>query len=815
MVAEPEMSCWKTICVVLGVLCLHLDVQGAATVSLAGAKAIETNAAVGREQEQQETLSGSTLYYPDYVVGGGWSVQLVLTNDDASQPVSVVVDVYDQQGRSQPTFFGSSGNTFEIPAQGSRVLSNTGASHIQRGWIEVRSPRSTVGGLLTYRQVETGIEVGVQSVPLSDHFALFIEETSDIGTGLAILNSDASPQIEFRLRDSAGNDPLGETLTRGDFKQQARTIPEWLEGVEQAVLRDFRGLLFLRTTDGSDFAPLGLRFGKQKVSLSAVPVMPVPDLDQGSDVQPTGPSLIYPDYVVGGGWSVQLVLCNIDTARTVSVVVDVYDQQGRSQTTFFGTSGNTFEIPAQGSRVLRNTGASRIQRGWVEVRSPRPTVRGLLTYRQIETGIEVGVEAVPPRDHFSLFVEETSDIGTGLAIFKPNASPPIEFRLRDSAGNDPLGETLTRGGFKQQARTIPEWLEGIDQTVLRDFRGLLFLRASDGSDFAPLGLRFGKLKVSLSAVPVIAIPDPEERGSRPSKMYWAVRGGGFVPQIQRANLDGSGVEDLVKDVPMNDPVLGQPIGIALDVGAGKMYWTVENRHEIQRANLDGSGVETVLVLPDSPTGIALDVGAGKMYWTVWTIRHKIQRANLDGSGVETLYVKHPRYDRYSGGQAGPRGIALDVGAGKMYWTDPSWHRIQRANLDGRGVEDVFAGGEPTGIALDVGADKMYWTDETWSRIYRANLDGSVPVHQDDIEHLVTTDTPNPTENVSYPYGIALDVGAGKMYWTQRHKSSSVKKSVGRDPSRWNVWRANLDGSGVENLILAPRSGFGIALDVGN
>ena len=63
------------------------------------------------------------------------------------------------------------------------------------------------------------------------------------------------------------------------------------------------------------------------------------------------------------------------------------------------------------------------------------------------------------------------------------------------------------GDFNQAARTIPEWFDadGIDTEFLKDFRGVLFLRAEDGSLFAPLGLRFGKRGESLSAVPVIRV----------------------------------------------------------------------------------------------------------------------------------------------------------------------------------------------------------------------------------------------------------------------------------------------------------------------
>ena len=52
----------------------------------------------------------------------------------------------------------------------------------------------------------------------------------------------------------------------------------------------------------------------------------------------------------------------------------------------------------------------------------------------------------------------------------------------------------------------------------------------------------------------------------------------------------------------------------------------------------------------------------------------------------------------------PEDLALDLGAGKMYWTDGGTNKIQRANLDGSGVEDIAIPGlrDPVGLALDLG-----------------------------------------------------------------------------------------------------------------
>ena len=265
-------------------------------------------------------------------------------------------------------------------------------------------------------------------------------------------------------------------------------------------------------------------------------------------------------------------------------------------------------------------------------------------------------------------------------------------------------------------------------------------------------------------------------GSGTPKMYWTDR---FADKIQRANLDGSNVEDLITTG------LSTPWGIALDVGRGKMYWADPDTDKIQRANLDGSQVEDLITTGLNTTyNIALDVGRGKMYWTNAASdgdgrTSKIQRANLDGSNVEDLITT---------GVIGPVSIALDVGRGKMYWTDILTEKIQRANLDGSNVEDLITTGlnTPLSIALDVGRGKMYWADRRTEKIQRANLDGS------QVEDLITT-------GVDGLAGIALDVGRGKMYWTDWRTSK--------------IQRANLDGSQVEDLITTGVDGLaGIALD---
>ena len=171
----------------------------------------------------------------------------------------------------------------------------------------------------------------------------------------------------------------------------------------------------------------------------------------------------------------------------------------------------------------------------------------------------------------------------------------------------------------------------------------------------------------------------------PTTLYWT---DARTRKIQRANLDGSQVEDLVTTG------LSALYGLALDVAAGKLYWTDAGTRMIQRANLDGSQVEAVVATSlGQPYGLALDVAAGTLYWVDAGTR-VIQRANLDGSQVEDVVT----------GLDDPGSLALDMAAGKLYWADWDQYTIQRANFDGSQVEDLVTRATaglrvPEGLAL--------------------------------------------------------------------------------------------------------------------
>ena len=280
-IADPGMTLRareeRTIEWTLTVLPAHSDDRFRIVYTHIGIRASNRKGYSPESRARVGPLEVTTLYFPDYVDGGGWSVQLAISHIGTTEDAAALVTAYDRDGQSIPGFFDFD-DPFEIPPLGTRVFRSAGAGEARRGWIEVKTDTASVSGLLTYRNTGTGLEVSVEPVELENHFALFVEESSGIGTGLAIFKPDPASTIEFRIRDEDGIDPLGVGFARvGDFNQAARTIPEWfdVDGIDTEFLQDFQGILLLRSEDGSLFAPVGIRFGKRGESLSAVPVIQV------------------------------------------------------------------------------------------------------------------------------------------------------------------------------------------------------------------------------------------------------------------------------------------------------------------------------------------------------------------------------------------------------------------------------------------------------------------------------------------------------------------------------------------------------------
>jgi hypothetical protein len=213
--------------------------------------------------------------------------------------------------------------------------------------------------------------------------------------------------------------------------------------------------------------------------------------------------------------------------------------------------------------------------------------------------------------------------------------------------------------------------------------------------------------------------------------------------LHRANLDGSGRDEIVHDMGP------QPQYASMAVFDGRVYWrdffdvvraattdgVVVSPAEAPNAEvgaalfdraIDAAGVHTYFTGRDAETGglsgifrgdfeyenptmlvptrgfkpnlsIALDEAGGKIYWAgAWGggATGLVQRANLaDGSAVQTLLEGFTEDDF-------PLDLALDPAGGKLYVANDSLHKIQRANLDGSGLEDIVTDVTPFAVAIE-------------------------------------------------------------------------------------------------------------------
>jgi sugar lactone lactonase YvrE len=227
---------------------------------------------------------------------------------------------------------------------------------------------------------------------------------------------------------------------------------------------------------------------------------------------------------------------------------------------------------------------------------------------------------------------------------------------------------------------------------------------------------------------------------------------------------------------------------------------------------DGSDRKTIVTDCRLPDGIAVDVEAGHIYWTNMGVPQlddgSIERADLNGKNRRVIIPQGVTHT--------PKQIHLHKESSKLYWSDREGMRVMRANLDGAQVETLVETGQGgqdrsdqtrwcVGITIDPQRGKFYWTQKGPSDAGLGRiLRANIDMPRGD-SPANRSDVEVLFDGLPEPIDLELDRQNRILYWTDRG-----------DPPRGNtVNRVRIDGADLEPEILITHlmEGIGLALDV--
>ncbi len=246
---------------------------------------------------------------------------------------------------------------------------------------------------------------------------------------------------------------------------------------------------------------------------------------------------------------------------------------------------------------------------------------------------------------------------------------------------------------------------------------------------------------------------------------------------------------------------------------GRLFVLEVSTSRIHSMRPDGSDRKVVVADCRLPDGIAIDLDAGHLYWTnmglgVSTNDGSIERADLDGGNRRTIVP--------IGSTHTPKQLQLDKKNGKLYWCDREGMRVMRANLDGSQIETLVETGRsdadrrdqnrwPVGITIDPVRKQIYWTQKGPDNGEQGRLLRAgleIPRGETAANR---SDIEVFFDHLPEPIDLELDLKNRVLYWTDRG-----------DPPRGNtVNRASIDAKPAKPQILITHlmEGIGIALDV--
>jgi sugar lactone lactonase YvrE len=245
---------------------------------------------------------------------------------------------------------------------------------------------------------------------------------------------------------------------------------------------------------------------------------------------------------------------------------------------------------------------------------------------------------------------------------------------------------------------------------------------------------------------------------------------------------------------------------------GRLFVIELSGGRIHSMRPDGSDRSVIVSDGRLPDGIAVDVEAGHIYWTNMGVPNlndgSIERADLDGKNRRVIVPQGVTFT--------PKQIQLDKKNGKLYWCDREGMRVMRSNLDGSEIETLVEAGRGdedrrdqtrwcVGITIDPVRKQIYWTQKGPDNGDQGRIFRATIEIPKGETAANRSDIEVFFDHLPEPIDLELDLENRVLYWTDRG-----------DPPRGNtVNRASIDAKpqAPEILVSHLMEGIGIALDV--